>query len=81
MKNRPTAGDNLHATNLLKQPDQPNPWKPRAGADTLADERREVLDGIFESLRWGTGDPAARAACRVLLRHLSLTPMTEPHRV
>jgi len=59
-----------------------NPWDrwpqtaPRgaAGMDTLAEERREVLDGIMESLRWGTGDAGARAACRLLLRHLAASP-------
>jgi len=74
MKTEPSAADHLYASNLLKQ------WENRLGSrggrkpDTLEDERREVLDSIFESLRWGTGDAEARAACRTLLRHLTVGP-------
>jgi len=73
MQHKPTAAEGFYRTNPLDR-------LPAAGADrgwpttdTFAEERREVLDGIVENLRWGNGDPAARTACRLLLRHLTFT--------
>ena len=74
MTSTPGAAENLQTTNLLKQLSQRLPERGRTGRDTLAEERQEVLTGVLDSLRWGTGDPEARTACRRLLRHLLSTP-------
>jgi hypothetical protein len=74
MATLPNAAKNLHVADLSKRFTRPSAPFSLPDTDTLAEERREVLDGIVESLRWGTGDPEARAACRQLLRHLASSP-------
>jgi len=37
----------------------------------LAEERREVLEGVLDGLRASRGDSGVRSACRFLLRHLA----------
>ena len=74
MRTAPAVHDSLSTTHLLEQFQRHlGGWRP-ARKDTLQEERHEVLDCILESLRWGDGDPEARAACRFLLRHLAVTP-------
>lgn len=74
MKNQVHVTESLHDANLLKQLEYRFGGRPQNRPDTLQEERCQVLDGILDSLRWGTGDPEARTACRVLLRHLAVTP-------
>ena len=44
---------------------------PRAA--TLDEERREVFDSVFQSMRIQEPDPDHGAACAYLLRHLART--------
>ena len=46
-----------------------------ATADTLEEERREVLASVFEALCQHAPDPDEMAACAYLVRHLA-TPGT-----
>jgi hypothetical protein len=43
-------------------------------AATFEEERREVLEGIFEALAAEDCEPESRAACEALLRHLAGFP-------
>ena len=42
-----------------------------AASSALAEERREVFESVWNSLRTQPDDSDARAACRFLLRHLA----------
>jgi hypothetical protein len=45
-----------------------------AVAGSFEQERREVLDGIFEALCRHPSDPDEMAACALLVRHLNALP-------
>jgi hypothetical protein len=42
-----------------------------AATDTFEQERREVLDSVFSTLRLNPADPDAMAACAYLVQHLA----------
>jgi hypothetical protein len=54
-------------------PSRPVSFYQSRAAATLAEERREVFESVFQSLCRESPDEDRMAACSYLLRHLSLT--------